>query len=521
MRLLTQWIIIISLIILLAFAGGIVTQRFVIWPNAKALTDQLDRKELEQVLLGLDGLREQLLAVVRDYGYWTTAYNFLQQPANNNFMNDHMSLDTFVQGDFHIVLFKSADGKFKKVFMTTPDQEGFLSEPILSVDEFTAVLPDPLKTSSYAPLENSGFMRTSVGAIVFATATVMKNDLSGVSNGVMLIGRFADADLREELIDTIKKKFDFQLLGLNEKPIAINNTIRDEANKISADLLDVNEKPLFRISMTLPPLGLNKWWSLASSVSLAVFLFGTAVAMIMMYRSLVLPIRAISNYLKDVEKSADYSARVNIDSRNEIGVLANQCNSLLANIDSQHHRLEEQAEELRRLSLNDGLTQLSNRRHFDEVLDLSLAHAQRNKIPLSLIICDIDHFKLFNDTYGHQGGDKGLQQFAEVLLQARHRKTDLVARYGGEEFAILLPDTDEHGAQHVLTTIQKLLEKANIPHASSLVSDHLTVSMGATCMHAPFDLTAQELIRRADEALYLAKKNGRNRSEFWVGAAKV
>jgi diguanylate cyclase (GGDEF)-like protein len=521
MRLLTQWIIIISLIILLAFAGGIVTQRFVIWPNAKMLTDQLDRKELEQVLLGFDGLRAQLLSSARDYAYWTATYNYLQQPINNNYMNDNMSLDTFVQGNFQIVVFKSADGKFQKVFMTTPDQSEFLSEPILTADDFSSVLPDPLQASPGAPLENSGYMRTPVGPIGFAAATVMKNDLTGLSNGVILIGQFVNNDLRDDLRDSIKKKFDMQLLGTKEKVIELKNTMRDESNKVAADMLDVKEKPLFRISMLLPPSNLNKWWSLASTVSLAVFLFGTALAMIMMYRSLVLPIRAISNYLKDVEKSADYSARVNIDSRNELGVLAKQCNSLLANIDSQHHRLEAQAEELRRLSLNDGLTQISNRRHFDEVLDLSLAHAQRNKMPLSLIICDIDHFKLFNDTYGHQGGDKGLQQFAEILLQARHRKTDLVARYGGEEFAILLPDTDEHGTQHVLTTIQKLLEKANIPHASSLVSDHLTVSMGATCMHAPFDLTAQELIRRADEALYLAKKNGRNRGEFWVGAAKV
>jgi diguanylate cyclase (GGDEF)-like protein len=243
--------------------------------------------------------------------------------------------------------------------------------------------------------------------------------------------------------------------------------------------------------------------------------------MFMMYRSLVLPIRAISNYLKGVENSADYSARLSITSRNELGILANQCNSLLANIDSQHHRLEEQAEELRRLSLNDGLTQISNRRHFDEVLDIALANAQRNKMPLSLIICDVDHFKLFNDTYGHQGGDKGLQEVAEVLMQSRHRKTDLVARYGGEEFVVLLPDTDEHGTQHVLTTIQSLLKKANIPHASSLVCDHLTISMGATCMHAPFDLTAPELIRRADEALYSAKKNGRNRAEFWQAKPAV
>jgi diguanylate cyclase (GGDEF)-like protein len=282
-------------------------------------------------------------------------------------------------------------------------------------------------------------------------------------------------------------------------------------------MFDVKERPLFRISMILPPSELNKWWSLASTVSLVVFLFGTAVAMIMMYRSLVLPIRAISNYLQEVEKSEDYSARVVIESRNELGVLASQCNSLLAHIDSQHHRLEAQAEELRRLSLSDGLTQISNRRHFDEMLDLSLAHAQRNKTPLSLVICDVDHFKLFNDTYGHQGGDKALQALAEILMLARHRKTDMVARYGGEEFVVLLPDTDEHGARHVLATIQTLLAKASIPHASSPVSDHLTVSMGVVCMYAPFDLTAQELIRRADDSLYLAKKNGRNRAEFWIG----
>jgi diguanylate cyclase (GGDEF)-like protein len=521
MRLLTQWIIIISLIILLAFAGGIVTQRFVIWPNAKMLTDQLDRKELEQVLLGLDGVRAQLLSSARDYAYWTTTYNYLQQPTNNNYMNDNMSLDTFVQGDFHIVVFKSADGKFQKVFMTTPDQSEFLSAPILTVNDFTEVLPDPLQASSGAPLENSGFMRTPVGPVVFATATVMKNDLIGVSNGIMLMGKFVNNDLRDDLRDSIKKKFDMQLLGLKEIPIALKNTIRDENNKIATDMLDVNEKPLFRISMLLPPSELNKWWSLASTASLAVFLFGTALAMIMMYRSLVLPIRAISNYLKITEETQNYGARLRIDTRNELGVLAERCNSLLEHIDKQHQHLESQADELRRLSLHDGLTDISNRRHFDEVLEVALANAQRYKAPLTLLMCDVDHFKLFNDTYGHQGGDKALQELASVLMMARHRKTDLVARYGGEEFVLLLPDNDETGARHVIGNINKLLRSTNISHSASPTSDRVTVSIGAVCMHAPFDLTAQELIRRADEALYLAKKNGRDRAEFWVGAAKA
>jgi diguanylate cyclase (GGDEF)-like protein len=520
MRLLSQWILIAMAVILLGFASETLTRRYVIWPEAKEISDRLDRKELEQVLLGFDVLRAQLLTFSRTNGYWDLVHDYLDKP-EESFIAENFPLAVFEQNGFHLVMFASADRKFQKVLMTSSDQESFLAQAILGIEDFQSVIPDASKALPNAPLETSGFVKTLAGPMIFAAVTVMRTELNSASPGVMVIARFINEETVEEVRETVKRSFEVAPVKESQRPTLLADAQRDENNKIFTDLLDVHGKSLLRIVMSLPVESLNRWWSLASTVSLMVFILGTGLAMALVNRSLVVPIRAITQYLHNVRETGDYTARLRVKCRNELSLLVEECNNLLANIDTQHHRLEEQAHELRRLSLHDALTQISNRRHFDEALDSALANAQRQKMPLTLMICDVDHFKLFNDTYGHQGGDKALQALAEILLLARHRKTDMVARYGGEEFVVMLPDTDEHGARHVLANIHNLLARAHIPHSSSPISEHLTISIGVTTMHAPFDLTAQELIRRADDALYMAKKYGRNRFEFWMSPSAV
>ncbi len=135
----------------------------------------------------------------------------------------------------------------------------------------------------------------------------------------------------------------------------------------------------------------------------------------------------------------------------------------------------------------------------------------RTQTPLSLIICDIDWFKLYNDSYGHQKGDEALQKTAQVFVQATRRSLDFVARYGGEEFAILLPNTDEKGALFVSEHIAAELAKQNIQHDHSLVSDRLTLSQGIATLHPLPGQDFCRLISMADKALYQAKNEGRNR----------
>ncbi|MCW6052728.1 diguanylate cyclase [Lyngbya sp. CCAP 1446/10] len=183
-----------------------------------------------------------------------------------------------------------------------------------------------------------------------------------------------------------------------------------------------------------------------------------------------------------------------------------------------NRQLQQQKEQLEKVNLAlqylatyDSLTEVRNRRSFTEHIDTEWRRLAREEAPLSLIMCDIDYFKFYNDTYGHQAGDECLRQVAQVLQKSLKRSADLVARYGGEEFAIVLPNTDIQGAASVAEIICQQVRGLQILHAKSAVSEYVTLSLGvACCIPAPMSQPAG-LITIADEALYRAKTAGRDR----------
>lgn len=163
-------------------------------------------------------------------------------------------------------------------------------------------------------------------------------------------------------------------------------------------------------------------------------------------------------------------------------------------------------------ALIDGLTNIFNRRHFNNLLKIELSRHRRSYQPLSLIICDIDYFKNFNDTYGHQAGDDCLKKIANKLKHSAQRSSDCVARYGGEEFVILLPNTKVEGALYVANRTRQAIEKLNIQHENSQTAPFVTISLGVACTETLGD--QDNLLGAADRYLYLAKKDGRNMVVF-------
>ncbi len=160
----------------------------------------------------------------------------------------------------------------------------------------------------------------------------------------------------------------------------------------------------------------------------------------------------------------------------------------------------------------DGLTQIANRRRFDEYLSQEWGRHVRIQQPLSLLICDVDHFKLYNDRCGHQAGDECLKSVAKAINQC-FRTGDLVARYGGEEFAMVLPHTNCAGAVRVAERVRSAVAAAGLPHAASPVCGQVTLSIGVACRTPqPRDAAgSRTLIEEADRNLYLGKHRGRNR----------
>ena len=165
---------------------------------------------------------------------------------------------------------------------------------------------------------------------------------------------------------------------------------------------------------------------------------------------------------------------------------------------------------LEQLATIDELTQLANRRRFSEVLEQEWQRAIREGASLGLLMMDVDSFKPYNDTYGHQAGDAALQRVGAVLLSRVRRPSDLAARYGGEEFAVVLPGTDEAGALTVGEWIRAEVERQRMPHGASRASDVVTVSVGAAVVTPTAGMPVASLVAAADAALYRAKESGRN-----------
>jgi len=171
-------------------------------------------------------------------------------------------------------------------------------------------------------------------------------------------------------------------------------------------------------------------------------------------------------------------------------------------------------EQVQQMAITDPLTGLSNRRHFDEVVELEWRRCSRRKLPLSVLMIDADHFKSFNDRYGHLAGDECLRMIASQITTVSRRPGDLASRYGGEEFVLVMPETDQEGALHVARRLCDLVWGLGIPHAGNPTGGVVTVSIGVACCSPGLTESGCEdlkaLLSAADRALYRAKRDGRN-----------
>ena len=181
---------------------------------------------------------------------------------------------------------------------------------------------------------------------------------------------------------------------------------------------------------------------------------------------------------------------------------------------AMHLQMVRQRRMLEHLAHVDGLTELANRRRFDEVYEAEWQRSRRSGRPLSLALLDIDAFKQYNDYYGHPAGDRALRAVARTAAAGLRRPADLAARYGGDELVLLLPDTEAAQAQQVVAAICCAIAELQIPHEASSVAPFLTVSAGGATLGSAAPESGAELFNTADTLLYQAKKSGRNRVEW-------
>jgi two-component system chemotaxis family response regulator WspR len=215
-----------------------------------------------------------------------------------------------------------------------------------------------------------------------------------------------------------------------------------------------------------------------------------------------------NDYLVKLPDRLELLARLRHHAAGHISGL--QRDAAFLSLRESQRQLAEANIELQKLAALDGLTGIANRRRFDQALHTEWQRASREQRPLSLIMCDVDCFKAYNDTYGHLAGDLCLKRSAAVFTEHLKRPADIVARYGGEEFAIILPETAAEGALQIAEACRAHIEALAIAHTGS-ANGVVTLSLGVATMAPTPALSAETLIERADKALYAAKQGGRNR----------
>jgi two-component system chemotaxis family response regulator WspR len=215
-----------------------------------------------------------------------------------------------------------------------------------------------------------------------------------------------------------------------------------------------------------------------------------------------------NDYLVKLPDTIELVARIRYHSRSYLTLL--QRDEAYRALRVSQQQLLDSNLMLQRLMNSDGLTGLSNRRHFDEYLELEWRRAMREQQQLSLLMIDVDYFKAFNDSFGHLAGDEALRQVAEAIRNSCSRPSDLPARYGGEEFALVLPNTSPGGARLVAEKLRQTILALSIAHTAPEPGSRLTVSIGLATQTPVIGSHCRQLISAADKGLYQAKNGGRN-----------
>jgi len=216
-----------------------------------------------------------------------------------------------------------------------------------------------------------------------------------------------------------------------------------------------------------------------------------------------------NDYLVKVPDAVELIARIRYHSRSYLNLV--QRNEAYKALRQSQQRLLEINLELQRMTNQDGMTALANRRYFDEYVNAEWKRGQRVQTPLSLLMVDVDDFKKYNDTYGHVAGDEVLRRVARAIRECCERPGDLAARFGGEEFVVVLPSTSPTGARLLGENLRRSVEKLAIPHEKGTHDGRVTTSIGVATIVPVLDKSPTWLIERADQALYNAKHQGKNR----------
>ena len=491
--------------------------RWFIFPGFLQLEEQQAEQDLLRVHQAIDNEIRHLDTFCFDWAAWDDTYQFVLS-SSPQYLASNLTLSTFLDNRLNLIFIYDRQGR--RLWGESHELEEGQPLPLALFRGSTLPAALTLPTASgqgLAALKRTGVVATERGPLLLSVRPIVTTDNRGPVRGTMVMGRLLDVAVLSTLAEQTRLAFTFQpgkaALGQGALRFDKSNPQRLISYQPFTDL---NGQAAFSIRLETPRRIIHTVQAMSRHAVRFMALSGLVLLVLMstaLQRIVLGPIYRLKEHAHAIHTGGDLSARLQLRRGDEIGQLANEFDIMMAEIDQKSEELASANHELQRLSIEDPVTQLANRRQFDTRLDQEWRGLLFQQRPLALLLCDVDFFKLYNDSYGHQAGDRCLRAVAQAIRQAVHRPADLVARYGGEEFAVILVDTDLAGAVAVAEKICNAVRSLENPHRASLVEQHVTLSVGAASLVPQTELSSALLIEWADQSLYRAKQQGRNRVE--------
>lgn len=507
---------------------------FIDLPTLRAVINESDSKDVLRVNNALAQRLTVYESRVADNALWDAAYDYIQAPYDG-FISSNFDDRTLVDNELDGVMFLDAAGQivwqYGQELGSTLDRRTMLTRAPVN----DATLREFFHIPPHRPIEGKiksqrGYVRGASSPVVFAAYPIFPTGLGDgdeMSAGTLVMWAWVGRAYLEGVAEQTQLDFNGQFLPDGKASLApmwrylLTGQVRarDDNNRIYWLLRDINDEPVMLLWLTLDELGMET--ALVSDAIVAgllaalVLLLGLAYAV---RRWLLLPLGDLELQMERITTSGSYEQRLNIDSYLELNHLAAQFNLLLEEVCEREKHAKRRQEELLQASISDVLTGLANRRHLDQFMDEAWLSCMAKASTYGLVLIDIDHFKKYNDFYGHAAGDRILKRVAELLLAQQPARDALTARYGGEEFCLVAMGISHSGLQNLCERICQVVESEGIEHKASEL-DRITVSIGAVLADASEPRVRalsdtnplRTIFKAADEALYNAKGAGRNR----------
>jgi len=489
------------------FVGAFLFIEFVVQPKNLDMEQKEVKSKLSQILNIFETEKNHLILLISDWAMWDDMYNYVK---NRNI--------NFIESNFPEEILKDIKLNRMEIFDIDGNSiyckdDGTINGEVLTKSPTTFsknILKFVEKGNKW---HKHGIMPIKDNMALVAINPILRGDKQGNPIGTLLMIRLIDEEMIANInkstnsdislqrvkdfssLDKMSEK-DFFTEPVDEENIIIYGFLRGLDNNVSI-ILKSNVKRDFMIQAKDMILNFFVFAVLAGIISLLVSLYSMQI-------SIVRHLKQLLKYIVNTRNGVEYIHHDLWKKKDEIGRIAKEFNLLLEKLNKTNSKLI-------RLARVDGLTGIANRLDMEEKLEQEINISVRKGEELTILMLDIDYFKLYNDTYGHIKGDQTLTLVAQTIKNSSVRSGDHFSRYGGEEFIGILPNTNKQGAVTIVKRILKNIENLNIEHKSSLLKKKtLSVSIGSVSLVAKQGDTQEFIINMADEALYMAKRNGRD-----------